>query len=205
MQLNLSEWALRHRSFVVYCMIVLMIAGALSYYRLGRNEDPAFTFRTMVVQAGWPGATLEETLDQVTDRIERTLKETPSLDFLRSFTRAGSTTIFVNLKGNTPPSRVPDIWYHVRKSVGDMRHTLPAGIVGPGFNDEFGDTFGIIYGFTADGFTHRELRDYVENIRHGCCACPTSPRSRFSAPRTKRSLSSSPSRSSPGSASTAPT
>ena len=144
MQLNLSEWALRHRSFVIYCMIVLMIAGALSYYRLGRNEDPAFTFRTMVVQAGWPGATLEETLDQVTDRIERTLKETPSLDFLRSFTRAGSTTIFVNLKGSTPPSRVPDIWYHVRKSVGDMRHTLPAGVVGPGFNDEFGDTFGII-------------------------------------------------------------
>jgi multidrug efflux pump len=165
MQFNLSEWALRHRSFVVYCMIVLMVAGALSYSRLGRNEDPAFTFRTMVVQAAWPGATLEETLDQVTERIEQALKETPSLDFLRSFTRAGSTTIFVNLKGSTPPSTVPDIWYHVRKSVGDMRHTLPAGIVGPGFNDEFGDTFGIIYGFTADGFTHRELRDYAENIR----------------------------------------
>jgi multidrug efflux pump subunit AcrB len=87
MQFNLSEWALRHRSFVVYLMIVLMIAGALSYYRLGRDEDPAFTFRTMVVQAGWPGATLDETLDQVTDRLEQTLKETPSLDFLRSFTR----------------------------------------------------------------------------------------------------------------------
>src|SRR5262249_16216800 len=85
--------------------------------------------------------------------------------FLRSFTRPGSTTIFVNLKGSTPPREVPDIWYHVRKSVGDMRHTLPAGVVGPGFNDEFGDTFGIIYGFTADGFTQRELRDYVENIR----------------------------------------
>ena len=164
-QFNLSEWALNHRSFVVYCMIVLMIAGALSYSRLGRNEDPAFTFRTMVVQAGWPGATLEETLDQVTERIEQTLKETPNLDFLRSFTRAGSTTIFVNLKGSTPPREVPDIWYHVRKNVGDMRHTLPAGVVGPGFNDEFGDTFGIIYGFNADGFTHRELRDYVENIR----------------------------------------
>jgi multidrug efflux pump len=164
-QFNLSEWALRHRSFVVYCMIVLLIAGTLSYSRLGRNEDPAFTFRTMVVQAGWPGATLEETLDQVTERIEQTLKETPHLDFLRSFTRPGSATIFVNLKGSTPPSDVPDIWYHVRKSVGDIRHTLPAGVVGPGFNDEFGDTFGTIYGFTADGFTHRELRDYVENIR----------------------------------------
>jgi multidrug efflux pump subunit AcrB len=162
---NLSEWALNHRSFVIYLMIVLMIAGGLSYYRLGRNEDPAFTFRTMVVQAGWPGATLEETLDQVTERIERTLTETPNLDFLRSFTRPGSTTIFVNLKGSTRPREVPDIWYHVRKTVSDMRHTLPAGVVGPGFNDQFGDTFGIIYGFTTDGFTHRELRDYVENIR----------------------------------------
>src|SRR5215467_9579564 len=119
----------------------------------------------MVVQDGWPGATLEDTLDQVTERIEQTLKETPNLDFLRSFTRAGSTTIFVNLKGSTPPQTVPDIWYHVRKSVADMRHTLPAGVVGPGFNDEFGDTYGIIYGFTAEGFTHRELRDYVEDVR----------------------------------------
>jgi multidrug efflux pump subunit AcrB len=162
---NVSEWALKHRSFVVYLMIVTMAVGLLAYSRLGRNEDPAFTFRTMVVQAAWPGATLNDTLDQVTDRLERTLKETPSLDFLRSFTRAGSTTIFVNLKGSTPPKEVPDIWYHVRKSVADMRHTLPAGVVGPGFNDEFGDTFGIIYGFTAEGFTHRELRDYVERIR----------------------------------------
>jgi multidrug efflux pump len=165
MKFNLSEWALKHRSFVVYCMLVTIAAGLMSYFRLGRNEDPAFTFRTMIVQAAWPGATLNDTLDQVTDRIERTLKETPNLDFLRSFTRAGSTTIFVNLKGSTPAKQVPDIWYHVRKSVGDIRHTLPAGVVGPGFNDEFGDTFGIIYGFTADGFTHRELRDYVEKIR----------------------------------------
>jgi multidrug efflux pump subunit AcrB len=165
MQFNLSEWALGHRSFVVYCMIAVMAAGVLSYYRLGRNEDPAFTFRTMVVQAAWPGATLNDTLEQVTERIERKLKETPSLDFLRSYTSAGITTIFVNLKGSTPPKDVPDIWYQVRKSVGDIRHTLPSGVVGPGFNDEFGDTYGIIYGFTADGFTHRELRDYVESTR----------------------------------------
>jgi multidrug efflux pump len=101
----------------------------------------------------------------VTERLERTLQETPNLDFLRSFTTAGSTTIFVNLKGSTTAKQVPDIWYHVRKSIGDMRHTLPAGIVGPGFNDEFGDTFGTIFGFTADGFTHRELRDHVEDVR----------------------------------------
>jgi multidrug efflux pump len=165
MQFNLSEWALRHRSFVVYCMIAVTAAGVLSYYRLGRNEDPAFTFRTMVVQAAWPGATLNDTLDQVTERIERRLQETPSLDFLRSYTSAGITTIFVTLKGSTPPKDVPDIWYQVRKGVGDIRHTLPVGVVGPGFNDEFGDTYGIIYGFTADGFTHRELRDYVESAR----------------------------------------
>ena len=162
---NLSEWALSHRSLMVYFMIVAVLAGVLSYFRLGRNEDPSFVIKTMVVQAAWPGATVEDTLKQVTERLERKLQETPKLDFLRSFTRAGVTTIFVNLQGSATAREVPDIWYHVRKSIGDIRHTLPAGIVGPGFNDEFGDTFGIIYGFTADGFTHRELRDYVEDVR----------------------------------------
>ena len=120
----------------------------------------------MVVQAAWPGATLDDTLQQVTERLERKLQETPGLDFLRSYTRPGVTTIFVNLQGrDARPAEVPDVWYHVRKNIGDIRHTLPAGVVGPGFNDEFGDTFGIIYGFTADGFTHRELRDYVEDVR----------------------------------------
>jgi multidrug efflux pump subunit AcrB len=162
---NLSEWALSHRSLTVYLMIVAVVAGVMSFSRLGRNEDPSFVIKTMVVQAAWPGATIEDTLKQVTERLERKLQETPRLDFLRSFTRAGVTTIFVNLQDSAPAREIPDIWYHVRKSIGDMRHTLPAGIVGPGFNDEFGDTFGIIYGFTADGFTHRELRDYVEDIR----------------------------------------
>ena len=162
---NLSDWALEHRSLTIYFMIVAVLAGVASYFRLGRSEDPSFIIKTMVVQAAWPGATVEDTLKQVTERLERKLQETPNLDFLRSFTRAGVTTIFVNLKGSTTAREVPDIWYHVRKSIGDIRHTLPAGIVGPGFNDEFGDTFGIIYGFTADGFTHRELRDYVEEVR----------------------------------------
>jgi len=162
---NLSDWALKHRSLTIYFMIVAVLAGVASYFRLGRSEDPSFIIKTMVVQAAWPGATVEDTLKQVTERLERKLQETPDLDFLRSFTRAGVTTIFVNLEGSTTAKEVPDIWYHVRKSIGDIRHTLPAGIVGPGFNDEFGDTFGIIYGFTADGFTHRELRDYVEEVR----------------------------------------
>jgi multidrug efflux pump subunit AcrB len=165
MRFNLSHWSLDNRSLVAYFMIVAVAAGVLSYFRLGRNEDPAFIIKTMVVQAAWPGATIDDTLKQVTERLERTLQETPKLDFLRSYTSPGLTTIFVNLKGDTTAQEVKDIWYDVRTSVGDMRHTLPAGIVGPGFNDNFGDTFGIIYGFTAQGFTHRELRDYVEDVR----------------------------------------
>ena len=130
MEFNLSAWALKHRSFVVYCMLASSLAGAFAFYRLGRAEDPPFTIRTMVVKAVWPGATIDETLLQVTERLERTLEETPHLDFLRSFTRPGVTTIFVNLKGATTAREVDDTWYHVRKSVADMRHTLPPGVVG---------------------------------------------------------------------------
>lgn len=162
---NLSEWAIRNRSVTLFIMIAVLVAGVASFTKLGRAEDPPFTFRTMVVKAIWPGATMEETIDQVTERLERTLQEVPNLDNLRSFTRAGSTTIFVDLLGSTQGRDVSDTWYEVRKKVGDMRHTLPQGIVGPFFNDEFGDTFGIIYAFTADGFSHRELRDAVESAR----------------------------------------
>jgi multidrug efflux pump subunit AcrB len=162
---NLSEWSIRNRSVVVYLMILLAIAGALTFAKLGRAEDPVFTIRTMVVQAVWPGATLDETLLQVTERLERTLQEVPNLDNLRSFTNAGRTVIFVDLLGSAQGRAVEDSWYQVRKKISDIRHTLPQGIIGPFFNDEFGDTFGTIYGFTADGFTFRELRDYVENIR----------------------------------------
>ncbi len=163
--LNLSEWAIRHRSLVTYFMLVIAVAGIASYFRLGRSEDPDFTVKTMVVQVEWPGATVSDTLEQITDRLERKLQETPSLDCLKSFTTPGKATIFVNLKDSTPPAQVPDIWYQVRKKVGDIRNTLPQGIVGPGFNDEFGDTYGIVYGFTGDGFTHRELRDHVDDVR----------------------------------------
>jgi len=162
---NLSEWAINHRSVVVYLMIIAVAAGVAAFFKLGRAEDPAFTIRTMVVGAAWPGATLNDTLEQVTERLERTLQEVPHVETLRSFTRPGSTTIFVDLQGSTPPDVIDDVWYQVRKKVADMRHTLPQGVVGPRFNDEFGDTYGIIYGFTADGFSHRELRDYVEDVR----------------------------------------
>ncbi len=169
---NLSEWAIQRRSLIVYFMIAAVVAGTIAFLRLGRAEDPPFTIRTMVVFAAWPGATIEETLLQVTERIERKLQETRHLDQVRSYTRAGVTTMFVELKDSTPPKEVPDIWYQVRKNIGDIRGTLPQGVVGPGFNDDFGDTYGIIYGFTADGFTHRELRNYVEDTRSRLLAVP---------------------------------
>ena len=146
-------------------MLIIVVAGVWSYLRLGRSEDPDFTIKTMVVQAQWQGATLGDTLEQVTDRIESKLQETPSLDYLKSYTSAGQATIFIYLKDSTPPAEVADIWYQVRKKVYDIRNSMPRDIVGPFFNDEFGDTYGIVYGFTADGFTHRELRDYVVDVR----------------------------------------
>jgi len=162
---NLSDWAIRHRSVITYFMLFIVIAGIASYMRLGRSEDPDFTVKTMVVQVAWPGATLNDTLEQITDRIESKLDETPNLDYLKSYTTPGKATIFVNLKDSTLPAQVPGIWYQVRKKVYDIRNSLPQDIVGPAFNDEFGDTYGIVYGFTADGFAQRELRDHVDEIR----------------------------------------
>jgi multidrug efflux pump subunit AcrB len=163
--LNLSGWALRNRSIVLYLMLLSVLAGVFAFVKLGRNEDPAFTIRTMVVAAGWPGATLDDTVKQVTERIERQLQEMPGLDVLRSYTRPGATTIFVDLEGSVSAAEVPATWQRVRNDVADIWHTLPRGVVGPFFNDCFGDVFGIIYGFTADGFSQRELRDHVERVR----------------------------------------
>ena len=162
---NPTEWAIRHKALVIYFMLVCLVAGFSAYQHLGRNEDPEFTVKTMVVQTLWPGATQEETMQQVTDRIEKKLQDTPNLYYLKSYTVAGTSTVFVYLLESTPKKDVPDLWYQVRKKVGDIRQTLPQGIVGPFFNDEFGDTYGIIYGFMADGFSHRELRDYAEEAR----------------------------------------
>ena len=170
--LNLSEWALRHRSLVWYLMFVFTVAGIYSYLQLGREEDPSFTIKTMVVSAKWPGATIDDTLQQVTDRIEKKLQETPSLDFLRSYTKPGEATIFVNLLESTPASDVRGLWQKVRNEIGDIRASLPSGAQGPFFDDEFGDVYGIIYGFTADGFTERELRDYVEGVRSALLTVP---------------------------------
>ncbi|QCO16577.1 efflux RND transporter permease subunit (plasmid) [Azospirillum brasilense] len=162
---NLSEWALRHRSFVWYLIISLTVAGGMAYMRLGREEDPAFTIKTMVVQANWPGATIEDTMKLVTDPIEKKLEEIPYLDYVKSYTKPGISVVYVNLKDYTPAEAVPDLWYQVRKKIADMKSTLPQGVQGPAFNDEFGDTFGTVYAFTADGFSYRELKDYAETAR----------------------------------------
>lgn len=169
---NLSAWAVTRRPLILYFMLIGLVAGIASFVSLGRAEDPAFTIRTMLVSVAWPGASLDDTIDQVTDRLERKLQEVPGLEKLRSFTRPGSAVIFVDLEGATASDEIPDIWYQVRKKVGDIRHTLPRGVRGPFFNDDFGDTFGFVYGFTADGFTHRELRDRVEEIRSALLTVP---------------------------------
>ncbi|EIM29444.1 efflux RND transporter permease subunit [Microvirga lotononidis] len=162
---NLSDWALEHRSLVWYFMIVSAIAGILAYVTLGREEDPSFTIKTMVIAAQWPGATVEDTARQVTDRIEKKLEELDSLDYTRSQTTPGQTVIYVNLKDTIKSRDVPDVWVRVRNMVNDIRRELPQGVVGPFFNDDFGDVYGNVYAFTADGLTQRQLRDYVEDVR----------------------------------------
>ncbi|TRC93932.1 efflux RND transporter permease subunit [Mesorhizobium sp. WSM4303] len=162
---NLSDWALNHRSLVWYFMLVFVIAGIFAYLNLGREEDPNFTIKTMIVQANWPGASVNETVRQVTDRIEKKLEELDSLDFTRSVTTAGKTVIFVNLKDTTKARDVVANWTQVRNMVNDIAPQFPQGVQGPFFNDRFGDVFGNIYAFTSDGLSPRQLRDYVEEVR----------------------------------------
>ncbi|KPA92228.1 MULTISPECIES: efflux RND transporter permease subunit [Pseudomonas] len=162
---NLSEWALKHQSFVWYLMFVALLMGVFSYINLGREEDPSFTIKTMIIQTKWPGATVDETLEQVTDRIEKKLEELDSLDYVKSYTRPGESTVFVYLRDTTSGKDIPEIWYQVRKKIDDIRGEFPQDIQGPGFNDEFGDVFGSVYAFTSDGLSMRQLRDYVEQVR----------------------------------------
>src|ERR1700745_872448 len=162
---NLSRWALEHKSLVVYFMLAIALVGMVQYHKLGREEDPPFTIKTMVVKTLWPGATSLETAKQVTDRIEKKLEELPNLDYLKSYTKPGESVVFVNLKDSTRAADVPNLWYQVRKKVGDIKQTLPQGVQGPFFNDEFGDTYSLIFALTSDGFFHRELRDHAERVR----------------------------------------
>ena len=169
---NLSEWALKHQTLVLYFMLLIAAAGVFSYFKLGRAEDPSFTFRAMVINVVWPGATAREMEQQVTDRIEKKLQETPGLDHVNSFSKPGEAFIFVFLRDDVEPTTVANSWYQVRKKLSDIRHTLPSDVIGPFFNDEFGDTFGNIYALTADGFNQAELRVYAEKARQELLRVP---------------------------------
>ena len=148
---NMSEWALSHRPFVLFVMIMLGVIGTLSYGQLGQSEDPPFTFKVMVVRTLWTGASAQETELQITQKLEKKLQEAPYVDVLRSYSKPGESQIIILLKDSTPAAEVPNAWYQVRKKVADMRHTLPSGINGPFFNDEFGDTLGNLFTLTGDG------------------------------------------------------
>ncbi|MBY5851740.1 efflux RND transporter permease subunit (plasmid) [Rhizobium ruizarguesonis] len=169
---NLSDWALEHRSLVWYFMIVFILAGAFSYVKLGREEDPNFTIKTMVITAQWPGASAEEVTRQVTDRIEKKLQELESLDYTKSETVAGQTTVFVELLPTTKAKDVAPTWLRIRNMIADIKGDFPTGVVGPFFNDRFGDVFGNIYAFTSDGLTQRQLRDLVEDARSKVLTVP---------------------------------
>jgi multidrug efflux pump subunit AcrB len=162
---NLSDWALKHRSLVWYFMIAFVAAGVFSYLQLGRAEDPDFTIKTMVIQAQWPGASAEEITRQVTDRVEKKLEELESLDYTKSVTVAGQTTVFVYLRDSTKAHDVSPTWIRVRNMIADIKGDFPQGVIGPFFNDRFGDVFGNIYAFTSDGLSQRQLRDQVEDVR----------------------------------------
>ena len=162
---NLSGWALDHAPLTRYLMVVLMLLGCAAYFQLGQDEDPPFTFRAMVVRTYWPGATAQQVAEQVTDRLERALQEAPYADKIRSYSKPGESQIIFQIKDSAKASEVPNVWYTVRKKIGDIRGTLPSNIQGPFFNDDFGDVYGVIYALQADGFSYAELRDFADDAR----------------------------------------
>nr|WP_241022753.1 efflux RND transporter permease subunit [Burkholderia sp. Se-20373] len=161
----MSAWALRHQALVIYLIALATLAGMLAYTRLAQSEDPPFTFRVMVIRTFWPGATARQVQEQVTDRIGRKLQETPAIDFLRSYSRPGESLIFFTMKDSAPVKDVPETWYQIRKKVGDIGYTLPPGVQGPFFNDEFGDVYTNIWTLEGDGFTPAQLHDYADQLR----------------------------------------
>jgi multidrug efflux pump len=162
---NLSEWALRNRALVTYFTLVLAIIGVWSYARLGQSEDPPFAFKAMVVRTLWPGATAAEVSEQVTERIETKLLETGSYEFIRGYSRPGESQVFFVARDSLRSAQLPDVWYQVRKKITDIRPTLPPGIQGPFFNDEFGETFGNIYALTGDGFDYAQLKEFAKRVQ----------------------------------------
>ncbi|MFB5857966.1 efflux RND transporter permease subunit [Stenotrophomonas maltophilia] len=162
---NLSEWALSNRPLVLFAMLAFALIGAWSYKHLGQSEDPPFTFKAMVVRTLWPGATAEQVSRQVTEPLEKALMNTGEYEFIRSYSRPGESQIIFMARDSLRSKQIPDLWYQVRKRVGDIRPTLPREIVGPFFNDEFGDTYGNIYALTGKGFDYAVMRDYADRIQ----------------------------------------
>ncbi len=161
---NISEWALKHQQFVLYLIIVLTAAGVISYFNLGRAEDPSFTFKVMVVRTLWPGVSAPEVERELTERIEKKLQETPWVDVLRSSSKPGESLVFVYLKDYTPKEDVAEAWRQVRKKLDDIRLSLPSGVVGPFPNDEFGDVDINIIALTGDGYDLSALHHYADHI-----------------------------------------
>ncbi|HKH68645.1 MAG TPA: efflux RND transporter permease subunit, partial [Reyranella sp.] len=169
---NLSALALKYSTLTVFFMIALVAAGVYAFFNLGRGEDPPFTIKQMVVSAAWPGATSREMEQQVTEKIETKLQELPYINFVNSYTKPGETVIYVSLRDDTPPSKVTDLWYQVRKKVGDIRSSLPQGVAGPFFNDEYGDTYSLIWAFEADGFSPAEVKELAKAVRQRLLRVP---------------------------------
>lgn len=170
---NLSRWALEHIPLVRYLMVALLIGGVLGYASLGQDEDPPFTFRAMVVSAKWPGASALQIAEQVTDKLEKVLQETPYIDTIRSYSKPGETLIILQLRESTPAKEVSASWYQVRKKIGDMAFTLPSGVQGPFFNDEFGETYGSIFALIGDGFNYAEVKQYADFVRQQLLRLPS--------------------------------
>jgi multidrug efflux pump subunit AcrB len=162
---NLSYWAVKHPALVLFLLIASTLAGAFSYFNLGRAEDPTFTVKTMIVQAAWPGATADQMQALVAEPLEKRLQEFSSLDYVRTYSRPGTTVLQIQLKDFMRGSAVADTWYQVRKKLNDSRGTLPEGVVGPFFNDEYGDVFAAVYMITGEGLTLAELKKYAETAR----------------------------------------
>lgn len=169
---NLSDWALKHQTLVLYFMLMLIISGLFAFTKLGQSEDPPFTFKVMLIRTSWPGASAVEVEQQVTDKIEEKLQELPQIDYASSFSRPGESVIFIVIKDDTLSKDIPDIWYQVRKKISDIRHTLPSNIESLTFNDEFSDVYGTMYALTGDGFDNFALKQQADLIRNALLKTP---------------------------------
>ena len=169
---NLSKWALDHPALTRYLLISLMVLGFAAYFQLGQDEDPPFTFRVMVLRAYWPGATAQQMAEQVTNKLERTLQEAPYADKIRSYSKPGESQIIFEIKDSSKSSEVANVWYAVRKKIGDMRSTLPGGVIGPFFNDDFGDVYGVIYALRGQGFSPAEVKVFADAARQRILRVP---------------------------------